>query len=300
MKRSLHHAATMEADGDASSGAPEMVTYQFGPYHYDAEQRLLFRAGGVVPLAPKAIDTLHVLLERRGSIVEKADLMKLVWPDTQVEDIGLARNISILRKALGDESGECGYIETVPRRGYRFVEQAPENRMQPERARRKWRWPVTAGVSIAALIALVYWQFYLPSRFVPGERKWPSLAVMPFETLGDGTAASLSQGFNEILVAEIAKLGGMQVMSPSTVRRYQRAGISAAVMARVLQLDVILEGTIQNSGGQTRVTARLADVHSGKLIWADTYEGPVDRDVAKTIAAQVDAHLSIHEKFSVH
>jgi DNA-binding winged helix-turn-helix (wHTH) protein len=93
--------------------------FAFGPFHYDAEQRLLFRQDEVVPLVPKAIDTLHVLLERRGRVVEKADLMKLVWPDTTVEDVGLARNISLLRKALDDESGQ--YIETIPRRGYRFV-----------------------------------------------------------------------------------------------------------------------------------------------------------------------------------
>jgi DNA-binding winged helix-turn-helix (wHTH) protein len=97
--------------------------FAFGPFHYDAEQRLLFRRDEVVPLVPKAIDTLHVLLERRGRVVEKADLMKLVWPDTTVEDVGLARNISLLRKALDDESGQ--YIETIPRRGYRFVAEAP-------------------------------------------------------------------------------------------------------------------------------------------------------------------------------
>jgi DNA-binding winged helix-turn-helix (wHTH) protein len=96
----------------------------FGPFHYDAEQRLLFRQGEVVPLVPKAIDTLHVLLQRRGRVVEKAELMKLVWPDTTVEDVGLARNISLLRKALDDESGQ--YIETIPRRGYRFAAEAPE------------------------------------------------------------------------------------------------------------------------------------------------------------------------------
>jgi DNA-binding winged helix-turn-helix (wHTH) protein len=80
--------------------------FAFGPFHYDAEQRLLFRQDEVVPLVPKAIDTLHVLLERRGRVVEKAELMKLVWPDTTVEDVGLARNISLLRKALDDESGQ--------------------------------------------------------------------------------------------------------------------------------------------------------------------------------------------------
>ena len=113
--------------------------YAFGPFHYDAEQRLLFRQGEVVPLVPKAIETLHVLLERRGRVVEKADLMKLVWPDTTVEDVGLARNISLLRKALDDESGQ--YIETIPRRGYRFAAEAPAvGDRRPGRRRPRKRW----------------------------------------------------------------------------------------------------------------------------------------------------------------
>jgi DNA-binding winged helix-turn-helix (wHTH) protein len=97
--------------------------YASGPFHYDAEQRLLLRQGEVGALVPKAIDTLHVLLERRGRVVEKAELMKLLCPDTTVEEVGLARNISLLRKALDDESGQ--YIETIPRRGYRFAAEAP-------------------------------------------------------------------------------------------------------------------------------------------------------------------------------
>jgi DNA-binding winged helix-turn-helix (wHTH) protein len=81
----------------------------FGPFRYDWEQRLLFREGETVPLAPKVAETLRVLLERRGTVVEKAELMRAVWPDTTVEEIGLARNISQLRKALGDES-EAGRV----------------------------------------------------------------------------------------------------------------------------------------------------------------------------------------------
>jgi DNA-binding winged helix-turn-helix (wHTH) protein len=80
---------------------PEGRACEFGSFRYDPSQRLLFREGAVVPLVPKAIDTLHVLLERRGRMVEKAELMKLVWPDAVVEEVGLARNISVLRKARG-------------------------------------------------------------------------------------------------------------------------------------------------------------------------------------------------------
>ena len=93
----------------------------FGPFRYDWEQRLLFREGETVPLAPKVAETLRVLLERHGTVVGKAELMREVWPDTTVEEIGLARNISQLRKALGDESESGRYIETLPKRGYRFV-----------------------------------------------------------------------------------------------------------------------------------------------------------------------------------
>ncbi len=99
--------------------------YQFGPFQYDPLQRLLFREGQVVPLAPKAIDTLHALIDRRGQVAEKAELMKLVWPDCVVEEVGLARNISLLRKALGDDAEK--YIETVPRRGYRFAAEVRES-----------------------------------------------------------------------------------------------------------------------------------------------------------------------------
>jgi eukaryotic-like serine/threonine-protein kinase len=97
------------------------MAYTFGPFRYDAEQKLLFRGAEVVPLVPKVVETLHALLERRGRIVEKNELTQLVWPDTMVEEGGLARNISLLRKALDDQAGQGAYIETIPRRGYRFI-----------------------------------------------------------------------------------------------------------------------------------------------------------------------------------
>jgi len=95
--------------------------YEFGPFRIDLTERVLFRAGRPVPLPPKTFDTLVALLERRGHIVEKDELMKKVWPDTFVEEVNLARHVSNLRKALGAEDEDQLYIETVPRRGYRFV-----------------------------------------------------------------------------------------------------------------------------------------------------------------------------------
>jgi DNA-binding winged helix-turn-helix (wHTH) protein/TolB-like protein len=277
------------------------VIHEFGPFRYDTEQRLLFRDGEMAPLAPKAIDTLHALIERRGRVVEKADLMKLVWPDTVVEDVGLARNISILRKALGDEGAESSYVETIPRRGYRFIaaEAAPP---APAASRRRLR--VAWVAALAALAGLIYWQFYVPSRFLKRGPGIAALAVVPFESLTAGLSPSgFAQGFTDSLVANLSKIDAVQVVSPSTVRRHQWVGISMGLMGRLLGLEVLVEGTVRKVGDRLRITARLVDVHTGKVIWSDTYDRPagdpgqVESDVAAEVATQVGAHLAIQGKF---
>src|SRR6266540_2842773 len=99
---------------------PAKGLYEFGEYRIDARDRLLLRDGEVVPLAPKAFDLLLVLVENRGSVLSKEELMTLLWPDSFVEEANLSRQVFTLRKALG-EDGEGRYVETIPRRGYRFV-----------------------------------------------------------------------------------------------------------------------------------------------------------------------------------
>ena len=94
--------------------------YEFGPFRLDATERLLLRDQQHIPLSPKAFDTLLVLVEHGGHVVDKTELMKKVWPDTFVEEVNLAKNVSCLRKVLGSEHSEH-YIETIPKRGYRFV-----------------------------------------------------------------------------------------------------------------------------------------------------------------------------------
>src|SRR4051812_14058964 len=95
--------------------------YEFGPYRLDTAERLLLREGRPVPLTPKVFETLIVLVERRGRLVEKEELMKTVWPDSFVEEANLTNNVSILRKTLGEAPDGEVYIETVPKRGYRFA-----------------------------------------------------------------------------------------------------------------------------------------------------------------------------------
>lgn len=275
--------------------------YEFGPFRFDAEQRLLFRDGQLVPLAPKASDTLQVLLARRGRLVGKAELMKLVWPDTTVEEIGLARNISLLRKALGDDDAAATYIETIPKRGYRFIADVVEVGAAPAAAplfRLHLRWWLPA-VALAALLGFVYWQFYLPSRYLPRGAGFASLAVVPFTCLSpELDCGAFPYALDDLLVADLSQLDHVTVVSPTTVRRYLRARLSMSFMSRLLGLDVLVEGTIQRAGERVRITSRLVDVHTGKVIWSDSYEYPLaeaaqsQAEAARAITQQVAARLA--------
>src|SRR5262249_52419903 len=95
--------------------------YEFGSFRLNPSERLLLREGQVIPLAPKAFDLLLVLVERHGHLVEKEELLKLVWADSFVEEANLSVKMSALRKALGESPGEAQFIETIPKRGYRFI-----------------------------------------------------------------------------------------------------------------------------------------------------------------------------------
>ena len=100
---------------------PSRPSFEFGPFLLDSGKRLLLRSGEPVPLAPKVLDTLLALIQHRADVISKDDLLRLVWGDTVVEEGGLARNISLLRKTLGEKPDDHRYIVTVPARGYRFV-----------------------------------------------------------------------------------------------------------------------------------------------------------------------------------
>src|SRR6476659_10055215 len=101
--------------------AEEKQVYEFGPFRLDAAERLLLRDGDPVPLTPKVFHTLEALVRRSGRLVEKDELLREIWPDSFVEEANLSMNVSAVRRALGEEPGEDRYIETVPKRGYRFV-----------------------------------------------------------------------------------------------------------------------------------------------------------------------------------
>src|SRR5688572_5448375 len=137
----------------------DLAAYEFGPYRLEASTRRLLRGDELTPLAPKAFDILLALVERRDRVVDKAELMKIVWPDSFVEEANLSQTIFVLRKTLGDAADGGQYIETIPRRGYRFVAEVlavaaaretvgpPASPPQASYRRNTW-WAIAAGAAL--------------------------------------------------------------------------------------------------------------------------------------------------------
>lgn len=258
---------------------------EFGPFVYDLSKRQLFRAAEPVDLQPKMLDTLHVLALNAGSVVDKREIVRAVWPDTVVEEAGLARNISQLRKLLGgEESGET-YIQTVPRRGYRLVsapaavESPVSAAPAPASARR--RFGIWAAAGSIAFILFVYWQFYLPSRWLPGAAGRADLLVVPFQ--GEPS------GFSEALAAELASNPRLRVISPSTVRRYRALRFPDHWTARILGAALIVDG--EWPGSAAAGAARLTDVHSGRMIWSARLRQPESEAALKVVSSAVGARI---------
>jgi len=161
-----------------NSSLPHGVSLR--PVRYGADQRLLFRGPDRVPLVPKVAETLHVLIERHGQVVDKADLMKLVWPDAVVEEIGLVRNISLLRKALEVECAENPIIETVPRRGYRFAAPVTPGTPAPSKLNPR-RWPIALAARVRRAAGLeatiISTTRRRPRSFHPMDDYWGSIGT---------------------------------------------------------------------------------------------------------------------------
>jgi DNA-binding winged helix-turn-helix (wHTH) protein len=267
------------------NSAPESrQKISFGPFIYSLGQKQLFRGSEPVDLQPKTLETLHVLALHHGQVVEKADLIKAVWPDTVVEEIGLARNISQLRKALGEEAGSETYIQTIPRRGYRLVaEEACTGGPDRDQTNSRRRVLVLAAAVGIVSILLIYWQFYRPSRWLPDGQGRADVVVMPFQ--GEPS------GFSDALAAQLSSYPHLRVISPATVRRYRYIRVPDHWTARILGVDVMIDGEWPAGGSALGGNARLTDVHSGRMIWSGRLEGQAASGAVGSIALSVSERL---------
>lgn len=286
---------------------PDQHFYEFGPFRIDTVERLLRRGEELISLTPKAIDTLLALISNRGQLIEKDDLLKMVWPDTFVEEGGLSRNVSALRKALGEGPDEVRYIETIPKRGYRFVADVSEvsgDRQapippppEPTPAGPPWlAW--AAAVVLVIVIGLVAY-FWLPKP--PGTGI--SLVVLPFKNLSNDQAQEyFAEGMTEELINRLDRISALRTISRTSAWTYKDAKKPLGQIARELKVDSVVEGSVEWSKNRVRISARLVNAKTEKALWSDSYESDLpdilslQSELAGAIAREVQVKLTPQEK----
>jgi len=255
--------------------------YVFGDFRLDGAERRLLRAGTPISLPPKILDTLLLLVENAGHLVEKDEFMKQLWPGTFVGEDALARNISILRKTLGESSDSQSFIATVPTRGYRFVAIVEELQATPradEMDVGRARTPTPA-----------------PQLILPGIR---SLAVLPFENLsGDPAQEYFAEGITDEIITRVAQIRELRVISRTSSMQYKGTRKSAMQIGRELGVEGLLEGTLERSGERVRLRAQLIHAPTDCHCWAQTYDWQMtdilalESQLAEDVAGQVRAHV---------
>jgi TolB-like protein/DNA-binding winged helix-turn-helix (wHTH) protein/lipopolysaccharide biosynthesis regulator YciM len=268
--------------------------YEFGPFRLIPEERQLLRDDDPVPIPPKSFDLLVALLESRGHLIEKAELMKRLWPDSFVEEGNLSVNMSAVRRVLGEGPNDHQYVETVPRHGYRFVADVKEQWGQDAqvtvasspRAITFRRWPLMlllslAVIAFAAAFASRALRQRATARVNPNQIQ--SLAVLPLENLsGDSSQEYFADGMTEALIANLSKISAIRIMSRSSVIQYKSVRKPPSDIGRELNVDALLTGSVARVGDRVRITAQLVEPATNRNLWAESYE----RDVSDVIALQ--------------
>jgi TolB-like protein/DNA-binding winged helix-turn-helix (wHTH) protein/Flp pilus assembly protein TadD len=306
-------------------------TFRFGAFELDARAGELRKQGRRIRLQEQPLQVLQVLVEHPGQVVTREELQKKLWPaDTFVDfDHGLNKAINKIREALGDSADSPRFVETVPRRGYRFladvkigdeaVVRVPEFIAQsppdvgagdhPELPKKvtllEYLLPSLASriVVIALLLAvstLVAWKIHSWNRPPPGIR---SLAVLPLESLSsDASQDYFADGMTDQLISDLAQISALRVISRTSVMSYKHARKPLPQIARELNVDAVVEGSVLRSGDRVRITAQLIEASTDKHLWSQSYEGEL-RDtlslqnaVAREIADQIQINLEPREQ----
>jgi DNA-binding winged helix-turn-helix (wHTH) protein len=210
-------------------------SYAFGPFLLNPVNRLLLREGRRVSLTPKAFDTLLLLVEGRGDLLSKQQLMNALWPDSFVEEANLAQQIATLRKSLGEQAGRPNYIETVPKRGYRF----------------------------SAPVAIV------ESETGTGKVVRPSLAVMPFTIFGEAADSFLGLSIADTLITRLSQSSQIIVCSTTAIARFESTSSTGTEAGLMLGVDFVLTGNLYKNADRFRVNLQLVQVRDGSVLWTD-------------------------------
>ncbi len=289
--------------------------YEFGPFRLDPQKRRLMRDGDVVRLTPKAFDLLLVLVEERGRTVEKDELFAKVWPGVVVEENNLNQNITALRKSLGDSRQESQYIATIPGVGYRFVAEVtsraegltPDQSSEHSQAAPAARGNLL-GYALVVLLPLVMVALgFALYKLYAGEKRAPvaisSIMVLPLENLsGDSQQEYFADGMTDALIGDLAKIGGLHVISRTSSMHYKGTKKSLPEIAKEISVDAVVEGTVQRSGDRVVIRAQLIHAATDRHLWVETYERPVrdvldlQSEIAQAIAREVQIKMTPDER----
>jgi TolB-like protein/DNA-binding winged helix-turn-helix (wHTH) protein/tetratricopeptide (TPR) repeat protein len=277
--------------------------YQFGPFRLDAGDRLLLCNGCPLALTPKAFDLLVLLVESNGRLLSKDELIHKLWPETFVEEVNLAQNISLIRKVLGAECEGQPLIETVPKRGYRFrvhvtTAAAPDtpNIAAARTSRRKY-WFLGAASLVIVLVGILALWMSGKRRVLGGSPAPAVLAVLPFENLGK-EQDFLGDGLTEELIARLSRAapGQLRLIARTSAMHYKGSRKTAGEIGKELGADYLLENSIRRDTGRMRLTVQLVRVSDQTHLWAENF----DRDGRELLPFQVEMAEVIEDHLKAH
>ena len=304
---------------------------RFGVFELDPRSGELRKHGLRVRLQEQPFQVLAMLVEHSGEVVTREELQKRLWPaDTFVDfDHGLNKAINKIREALSDSAESPRFVETVARRGYRFLAEVkvvdaapvhrPELATQPQPAAELddrpdladkpadaqtssavTAWKISVLVLLILVASLAAWKIHSWNRPSPVIR---SLAVLPLESLSsDASQDYFADGMTDELISDLGQISALRVISRTSVMTYKHARKPLPQIARELNVDAVVEGTVLRSGDQVRITAQLIEASTDKHLWSQSYEGELrdtlalQNKVASAIADQIRINLNPQEQ----
>lgn len=251
--------------------------HTFGPFRLDAEAEVLFRGADLLPVGRRAVALLRVLVERPGSLVSKEALIAAAWPGLAVEESNLPVQVAALRRVLGEEPGGERWIETLPRRGYRFVGPV-----------------VTADGGSSSRLG---------AQTAPVLPEKPSIAVLPFQNMNvDLQDEYFADGVVEEIITALSRIRWLFVIARSSTFTYKGKVVDVRQVARELGVRYVLEGSVRRGSGRARVTAQLIDALTGAHMWAERYDCDltdifaVQDTITESVAAVIEPALAHAER----
>ena len=295
--------------------------FEFEDFRLDVEHPCLWRGKELVSISPKALQILAVLVQRNGEIVSREELMERVWPNTYVEEANINYTVSLLRKSLGDNK----FVQTIPKRGYRFVgevraiedhsgeeisqtkepvaKESGETKTFPvARAKKAKRLGLAAAallivIGLTSFAAYYFWPKNQAQAKPASRQPINTLAVLPFKSVAnDETELTLSLGLTDSLISRLGSLKRFTIRPYSAVEKYAKGKKDSLEFGKELKSDAVLVGTLQTVGNRLRISARLMDVRDGTQIWTASFdESETDIFVLQSnLATQVAASLLEH------